>query len=345
MADEFDDLDALFDDSASRVAIIDEPKVEKKENPLETTEPHPNIRGVKLPRKISDDEFTALFESVIKSNTNIDDMVLIPYMFNTDFAFDVAINERKCLVCDYNPLVGANFESEFFYPSIAGIRNTLTAIAINNYPPSKASSMMNAQSYNEVMSIKGYLDGAPSTSINLWLRRLTAEMLHMPKPDQKEFPYINVKEFVINTYKTIWNTIDPMKILLMHNYVPIFAKDEGELRHFSNNEIIKLVQYAPYRLNGEEYFTRNALKMWFNGIPRQKLKDIVPSEKSEWDARSKKDFLWLHKKLESGGCIVAQVSDEEDIVEFLKLSVFYGYENVGAFENENGLKAFILKKP
>ena len=139
------------------------------------------MKGLKECVKVADTDFLAIYEKAILSHTQADDNILVPYMSIGDFAFEAAINERKCLVYDNNPVIKINFESEFFYPSLAGIRARFKEIRmIKNHPDCGVKRSFNSQLYDEVMSIRTFLDSAPRDAINLWIRRLVAETLRMP---------------------------------------------------------------------------------------------------------------------------------------------------------------------
>lgn len=64
--------------------------------------------------KISDWDFLGLSEKIISTYTKPGDKVILPYMSADNFVFELAINERQCLIYDNNPLVRINFEADFF---------------------------------------------------------------------------------------------------------------------------------------------------------------------------------------------------------------------------------------
>lgn len=72
------------------------------------------MQGLKDLIKVSEADYLSIYEKVILSQTNEREEILVPYMSMGNFAFEAAINERKCLVYDDNPLIKINFESEFF---------------------------------------------------------------------------------------------------------------------------------------------------------------------------------------------------------------------------------------
>ena len=183
------------------------------------------MQGLKECAKVADADFLTIYEKAILSHTQSDDIVLVPYMSIGDFAFEAAINERKCLVYDNNPLIKINFESEFFYPSLAGVRGRFKEIRIiKNHPDCGVRRFFDSQLYDEVMSIRDFLDAAPRDAINLWIRRLVAETLKMPAQN-KVLEYFVAREMALRMYKSVLSSIDPMKILILHYFIPSFFEN------------------------------------------------------------------------------------------------------------------------
>ncbi len=305
-------------------------------------------QGLKELVKVSDWDFLGLNEKIISTYTKPGDKVILPYMSADNFAFELAINERRCLIYDNNPLVRINFESDFFYPSLAGIKSRLSEIkTIGDFPDCGVKKFLHPKTYNEAMAIRLYLDGEPKDAINLWIKSLSAEALKLPKMGKgelEELEYIDIKDFVLKKYKTIFSEVDPMRVLLLHKAAPEFLNDEKELDEALKGTKVKLAQYAPYRFNVREYFNKNILKMWFHNISKERLMSAFVEDEAAWNQRCKKDFLSLHKRLASGGLILVEKANEYSIEEFFKLSFFYGYENVRAFCNTKGVQAYLMKK-
>lgn len=305
------------------------------------------MQGLKDLLKVSDVDYLSIYEKVILSYTNVGENVLIPYMSMGNFAFEAAINERKCLVYDDNPMIKINFESEFFYPSLAGIRNRLSEIKImRNFPDCGIKRFLNAKTYDEVMSIRGFLDSAPKDAVNLWIWRLVSEMLKMPKVVNGVITspeYFNTREIALRTYKAVLSSIDPMKILILHYYVPSFLNNETALEETLKDKKVKMAYYAPYAFNADDYFENNLLKMWFSNINKEHLKKSQVLNK-ESENREKKDFLSLHKKLENGGMLFVEKAKDYSLEAFFKLAFFYGYENVKAFCNTKGDSLYLMRK-
>ena len=288
------------------------------------------MQGLKECVKVADTDFLAIYEKAILSHTQADDNILVPYMSIGDFAFEAAINERKCLVYDNNPLIKINFESEFFYPSLAGIRARFKEIRmIKNHPDCGVKRFFNSQLYDEVMSIRTFLDSAPRDAINLWIRRLVAETLRMPAQN-KILEYFVAKEMTLRLYKSVLSSIDPMKILILHYYIPSFFENETAAESVLKGSKVKMVHYAPYTFDADSYFEHNFLKMWFSGISREQLEGALVND-LDCANRSKKDFVTLHKKLEGGGLLLVEKARDYDLEAFLKLALFYGYENIKSF--------------
>lgn len=298
--------------------------------------------------RVSDWDFLSLSEKIISTYTKPDDKVISPYMSADNFAFESAINERKCLVYDNNPLVRINFETDFFYPSLAGIKSRLGEIkTIGEFPDCGVKRFLHPKTYNEAMAIRLFLDGEPKDAINLWIKYLSAEALKMPKSGKgelEELEYIDIKDFVLKKYKVIFSEIDPMRILLLHKAAPEFLQNETELDEALKGTKVKLAHYAPYRFNVREYFNKNLLKMWFHNISKEQLMTAFVEDEAAWNQRCKKDFLSLHKRLASGGVILVEKASEYVIEEFFKLAFFYGYENLRAFCNTKGVQAYLMKK-
>lgn len=305
-------------------------------------------RGLKKLVKVSDWDFLGLHEKVILTYTKPGDKVILPYMSTDNFAFELAINERKCLIYDNNPLVKINFEADFFYPSLAGIKSRLSEIkVIGNFPDCGVKKFLHPRTYDEAMAIRLFLDNAPRDAINLWIKRLSADALRMPqasKGDLEELEYIDIKDFVLKRYKTIFSNVEPMRLLLLHKSLPEFLHNEKELDEVLKGAKIKLAYYAPYHFNVQDYFNRNFLKMWFHNISKAQLMEAFIEDKDAWALRCKKDFLSLHKKLVSGGFILVEKLNEYIIEEFFKLAFFYGYENIHAFCNTKGAEGYLMKK-
>lgn len=306
------------------------------------------LQGLKELVKVSDWDFLGLNEKIILSYTKPGDKVIIPYMSADIFAFESAINERRCLVYDNNPLVKINFESQFFYPSLAGLKSRLNEIKIvGDFPDCGVKKFLHPKTYNEAMAIRLFLEGEPKDAINLWIQSLSAESLRMPKiwkEELEELEYIDIKGFVFKEYKTIFSEVDPMRVLLLHKSAPEFLKDEKELDEALKGTKVKLAYYAPYRFNVREYYNKNLLKIWFHNISKEQLMKAFVEDGGAWNQRCKKDFLYLHKRLASGGLILVEKANEYTIEEFLKLSFFYGYENISAFCNTKGVQAYLMKK-
>lgn len=305
------------------------------------------MQGLKELVKVSDTDYLSIYEKVILSHTNEKDEILVPYMSMGNFAFEAAINERKCLVYDDNPLIKINFESEFFYPSFAGIRNRLSEIKITrNFPDCGVKRFLDSKTYDEVMSIREFLSSSPRDRLNLWIHRLVSEALKMPRVVNNIVStpqYFDVKEFVLHTYKAVLSNIDPMKILILHYYIPIFYDNENAVDATLNGKKIKMVYYAPYIFNPEVYFETHLLKMWFSNISKERLKAAQVGN-TERESREKKDFLSLHKKLASGGIILVEKTKEYNLDGFFKLALFYGYENLNSFCDEDGGEIYLLRK-
>ncbi|WP_297812077.1 hypothetical protein [uncultured Helicobacter sp.] len=305
-------------------------------------------RGLKELLKVSDWDFVSLNEKIILSHTKPGDKVILPYMSTDNFAFELAINERRCLIYDNNPLVKINFEANFFYPSLAGIKNRLNGIkTIGNFPDCGAKKFLHPRTYDEVMAIRLFLEGEPKDAINLWIKCLSAEALRMPKAGKgelQELEYIDIKDFVLKQYKAIFSEVEPMRVLLLHKAIPEFLSNEKELDEMLRGTKVKLAYYAPYHFNVQEYFNKNLLKMWFHNISKEQLMGAFIENEATWNLRCKKDFLSLHKRLASGGLILVEKVNEYSIEEFFKLAFFYGYENVRAFCNTKGAEAYLMKK-
>lgn len=298
--------------------------------------------------KISDWDFLGLSEKIISSYTKPGDKVILPYMSADNFVFEIAINERQCLIYDNNPLVRINFEADFFYPSLAGIKSRLSEIkVVGDFPDCGVKKFLHPRTYNEAMAIRLFLDGEPKDAINLWIKCLSAEALKMPKTSKgelEELEYIDIKDFILKKYKIIFSEVDPMRLLLLHKSAPEFLHDEKELDEILKGTKVKLAHYAPYRFNVREYFSKNLLKMWFHNISKEQLMTAFVEDETAWNLRCKKDFLSLHKRLGSGGMILVEKANEYVIEEFFKLAFFYGYENMRAFCNTKGVQAYLMKK-
>lgn len=297
------------------------------------------------PVKITDNNFLNLSEKIIITYTRPNDYVLIPYMQWGAFAFEAAINERQCLVYDTNPLIKVNFESEFFYPSVAGVKSRLAEIKIKrNCFESDKKHFFDPQTFDEVMSVRAYLEGAPKDAINLWIKRLVGEALKSPFENNlvADPEYIDVKEFAMRTYKAIFDSIDPMKLLILHHYIPEFFSSENKLDEKLDGHKVKMIYYAPYTFDVNEYYEKNLLKMWFCDVSKEELLWYAGENKDE--NHYKKDFLSLHKKLESGGVIFVEKLAKHSLDAFFKLALFYGYENVQAFCSEKGREIYLLRK-
>ncbi|MCI5968272.1 hypothetical protein [Helicobacter sp.] len=305
------------------------------------------MQGLKDLIKISDADYLSIYERVILSQTNEGEEILVPYMPMGNFAFEAAINERKCLVYDDNPLIKINFESEFFYPTFSGIRNRLAEIKITrNYSDCGVKQFLDSKTYDEVMSVREFLDSASRDFVNLWIKRLVSEALKMPQIVDNTISapkYFDIRELALHTYKAVLSNIDPMKILILHYYVPSFFDNESAVDAVLNGRKVKMAYYAPYVLNPEIYFEKHLLKMWFSGITKERLNAAQVSS-AECENREKKDFLSLHKKLESGGMIFVEKAKDYSLDGFFKLALFYGYENLKAFCDTKGNAIYLLRK-
>ncbi|TLD81279.1 hypothetical protein LS70_008305 [Helicobacter sp. MIT 11-5569] len=297
--------------------------------------------------KVSDADYLSIYEKVILANTNQGENILIPYMPMGNLAFEAAINERKCLVYDDNPLIRINFESEFFYPSLAGIKNRLSEIKITyNFPDHGMKRFLDSKTYDEVMSIREFLHSAPKDPLNLWIKRLVSETLKMPQIVNNAIStptYFDAKELALRTYKAVLSNIDPMKILILHHYVPNFLDNESVLDEMLNGAKVKMAYYAPYTFNSEVYFEKHLLKMWFSGISKERLINSLVND-NDHEGRQKKDFLSLHKKLDSGGILFIEKIHDYNLEAFFKLALFYGYENLKAFCDTKGNAIYLMRK-
>lgn len=298
--------------------------------------------------KISDWDFLGLSEKIISTYTKPGDKVILPYMSADNFVFELAINERQCLIYDNNPLVRIHFEADFFYPSLAGIKTRLSEIkVVGDFPDCGVKKFLHPRTYNEAMAIRLFLDSEPKDAINLWIKYLSAEALRMPKTSKgelEELEYIDIKDFILKKYKISFSEVDPMRLLLLHKSAPEFLHDEKELDEILKGTKVKLAHYAPYCFNVREYFSKNLLKMWFHNISKEQLMSAFVEDETAWNLRCKKDFLSLHKRLGSGGMILVEKANEYAIEEFFKLAFFYGYENVRAFCSAKGMQAYLMKK-
>ncbi|MBX7491065.1 hypothetical protein [Helicobacter turcicus] len=305
------------------------------------------MQGLKDLVEVSDADYLSIYEKVILSQTHEGEYILVPYMSMGNFAFEAAINERKCLIYDDNPLIKINFESEFFYPSFAGIRNRLAEIKITrNFPDCGVKCFLDSKTYDEVMSIRTFLDSAPRDSLNLWIKRLVSETLKMPQVINNAIStpqYFDVKELVLRTYKAVLSNVDPMKILILHYYVPNFFDNESALDAMLNGRKVKMAYYAPYTFDPEAYFEKHLLKMWFSNISKEHLNSAQVSKARDENCE-KKNFLSLHKKLEGGGMIFVEKTKDYNLEGFFKLALFYGYENLKAFRNTKGNAIYLLRK-
>lgn len=305
------------------------------------------LEGLKQLVLVSDSDFLSLPEKLILANSQENDFVIFPYMYQGHFAFESALNERKCLIYDSNPLVKINFESEFFYPSLFGIKARLDSIKVNNdFTESNAQKYLNPRTYIEVLAIKNHLSKANGDAIDLWIKRLVCEALKIPPTipqNPNEIAYLDIKAFILKMYKNIYSNLDPMKTLILHTHIPQFITEENIDSKLKGGKC-KIAFYAPYQFNAKEYFKNNFLKMWFCDIDGESLVNNSPQNKQEWDNKCKKDFAFIHKRLESGGIIYVEKTHEEEVYEFFKMALFYSYTNFASFTNQKGDKVFVFKK-
>ncbi|MDD6055715.1 MAG: hypothetical protein SOW25_03335 [Helicobacter sp.] len=302
------------------------------------------MSALKALTKFADANFLALYEKIILTYTKPHDTILIPYMHLGHFAFEAAINERLCFVYDTNPLIRVNFEAEFFYPSVMGLKNRLTEIKTKRDAfTSDKKHYFHPQTFDEVMSIRAFLESAPKDAVNLWIKRLVSEALRAPEDSNAivEPEYIDVKQYALRTYGAIFSNIDPMKLLILYHFIPLFFNDEKEAEAELKGQKVRMAYYAPYSFDVYDYVDKNFLKMWFCEISKEQL--LWYADEVNNENHMKKDFLSLHRKLESGGVIFVERAIGQDLEAFFKLAFFYGYENIQAFGTE-AREFFIFRK-
>ena len=196
-----------------------------------------------------------------------------------------------------------------------------------------------------MMSIRTFLENAPKDAINLWIKRLVSETLKVSNEILNGVAtpqYYDVKESALRIYKSIFSYVDPMKILILHEFVPEFFENEGRIEEYLNGQKVKMAYYAPYAFSAEQYFRNNFLKLWFFGITKEQLFNASINNTDE--LRVKKDFVALHKKLESAGMMVIEKIPNYNIESFLKLALFYGYENIKSYVNSKGAEVYLMRK-
>lgn len=284
-------------------------------------------------------------EHAVSNYSKPNDFILFPYFPQSAFVAEAAASERICYIFDSNPLVKPMFESEFCYPSLMGLRNRLQSLkTIAKFPDCGVQKFFNEQTYNEIMAIRLFLEDAPQDAINPWIRRLCADSLKPPNPKAELIEYVDIKDSIYKNYKTIFQEADPMKILIQHSYKPNFSDKDAFETQFKDKKV-PIIYYSPYQINIEEYAAKNFLKMWFFAITKEDLLDAIPQDETQWVSRCKRDFQFLHKKLDLGGIFYIETHKIEDVSEFLKIALFYNYKNLHFFENEEGSKVLFLQKP
>ncbi|CAM2907030.1 hypothetical protein [Helicobacter burdigaliensis] len=306
------------------------------------------ILELKETTKITEVQKMRLAEECIIKNIHENAKALIYQLNCEDFAYELASNERTCVIYSNNPLVKIHYQSRFSFPSITGLKHRLKNIELVNFTPNATIlEYLNPKTYSEFLSFRLYLEDAPKDIINLWIKSILGEILeNIPKMMHNKEPYcIDVKEQILEYYQNIYQNINPIRLLILHSFIPHFIEDTAQIEESLGGAKTTLVYYNPLFWQTQKFYSYNLLKIWFFGVSKENLAQIAPPSKELWIAQSKKDFAIINKNLENRGLLYIESSQMQELEEFLKLALFYNYTLEGNYTTQEKTQIILLRKP
>lgn len=294
---------------------------------------------LKTPAQISENNLSELMENIILKITKEDSKALIYHLNNPNFAFALATNERKSFILDNNPLTKIQMQCQFSYPSSTGLKNRLKEIKMNYFEmPTDMSKYFTPKIYNELLSFKEFLKHSPNDSINLWIKYLINIFL---TPTNTQIPQdMELKEFILNKYKHIYQNVSPIKLLILNPYIPNFVKDTTNAESIFSQKT-HLICYSPPSFEGDKFCKQNLLRMWFFDIKEQ---DILNISQINLEQQLNQNFIFINKILETGGILYIETQNIQKMEKFFKISSFYGYKNIQHYTSSNAKNILLLRK-
>ncbi|WP_104721586.1 hypothetical protein [Helicobacter mesocricetorum] len=294
---------------------------------------------LKTPMQVSENNLLELMENIILKTTKEDSKVLLYCLNNPNFAFALATNERISFILDNNPLTKIHTQCQFSYPSSAGLKNRLKEIKISCFEmPPDMSKYFAPRIYNELLSFKEFLKNSPDDSINLWIKCLINSFL---APTNTKIPEdMELKEFIVNKYKQIYQNVSSTKLLILNPYIPNFLSSPTELESIFSHKA-HLIYYAPSIFEKDRFYKQNFLRMWFFDITEQ---DLLKMSKINFEQQLNQNFILINKILETGGILYIEIQDIQKMEKFFKIATFYGYKNIQYYQSSNPKNILLLKK-
>lgn len=307
------------------------------------------VPQLKEATKITEVQKMRLAEDCIIKNTYENTKTLIYQMNCDDFAYELASNERSVLIYSNNPLVKIHYQSRFSFPSITGLKQRLKNVELVSFAPNAVLlEYLSPKTYSEFLSLKLYLEDAPKDVINLWIKSILGEILENVMKNysiKKEPCNFDVKEQVIEYYKNIYQNINPIRLLILHSFIPHFIEDVAQIEESLGKKKTTLIYYNPLFLQSQKFYSSNFLKIWLFGVTKDNLAQIAPPSRDLWIAQSKKDFATINKHLDNRGLLYIESSQIQDLEEFLKLALFYNYIVEGNYATQEKTQIILLRKP
>lgn len=299
---------------------------------------------LKTPIQISEDNLIELIENIILKTTKEDSQTLIYHPNNTDFLFALATNERKGFILNDDPLTQIHMQCQFSYPNSAKLKSRLKEIKIKFFEmPTDMSQYFTPKIYNELLSFKEFLKNAPDDSMNLWIKCLVSNFLRQTNIQTFQSQDIELKEFIFNKYKQIYQNINATKLLILNSYIPSFLGNPTEAESIFSHKTY-LIYYSSSLLqfcDKERFYEQNFLRMWFFDIKEQ---DIFNISEISFERQLNQDFIFINKILEIGGILYMEIQDIQKMENFFKIASFYGYKNIQYYTSSNPKNILLLRK-
>lgn len=308
-------------------------------------------------KTVDNKSFKKLPRSIFERVTGKDSTVFIPYASNSNVAMTLAMLERKTILSDINPLTKILQEAYYNFPSAQGIEKRLRSIPIQEdirAEPSTIETYFQPRVLQELLSIKDYLQKQEKKdAIDQWISCvLTQNMVLNAKntlaaPNNEiEGEYVELVSFIIKEFRKIFSDIDPLKMLILRQYRPVFRTETLRDSHKAlQGNTFPLICYAPPFFDLKKYYEDNLLCLWFNNVSRETLDNMMPRNMDGWNERAVIDFRILNSMLDNRGHIMLEASKEQLGVAFLEQAKKAKFEQTTAVSNQSGNILVLLRKP
>lgn len=308
-------------------------------------------------KAVDDNSFKKLPRSIFERVTSKGSTTFIPYAGNSDVAMILAMLERKTILSDINPLTKILQEAYYNFPSASGLEKRLRSIPIQEdirAEPSTIETYFQPRVLQELLSIKDFLHKEEKKdAIDQWIACILTQniILNAQKTlaapnNEIEGEYVELTSFIVKEFRKIFSEIDPLKMLILRQYRPVFRTETLRESHKAlQGNSFPLICYSPPFFDLKKYYEDNLLCLWFNEVSRETLESMMPKNMDAWNERATIDFRILNSLVESRGHIMLQASKEQLATAFLAQAKKAGYEQTTAVANQAGNVLVLIRKP